>query len=233
MASLFVACAPQQGFANTAEYSVDELMGKADIDLYGEGINLRAAAYDAFVEMEKAAQKDGFKIQMVSSYRDFYHQQRIWERKYIRYTEDDGMQPADAIDKIIEYSTIPGTSRHHWATDIDIVDGNQKVSGDVLVPSKFEGEGPYAPFKKWLDKHSEDFGFYLVYTDNPERKGFKYEPWHYSYAPISKPMLSAYRKLNILKLISEEEFAGCDHFTSNFLKTYIQDNILDINQVLL
>ena len=140
-----------------------------------------------------------FDIKMVSSHRDFYRQQSIWERKYIQYTEVDGMAPISAMEKIIEYSTIPGTSRHHWGTDIDIIDGNAKATGDVLVPEKFEGEGPFAPFKKWLDANSEKFNFYLVYTDYYFRKGFKYEPWHYSYAPLSIPMLQQFRKSNILK----------------------------------
>ncbi|WP_420602529.1 M15 family metallopeptidase [Flagellimonas sp.] len=214
-------------------YSVDELMGKADIELFGKGINLRKEAFEAFEKMKKAAYADGFDIKMVSSFRDFYRQEGIWERKYLRFTEDDGMKPLDAIDKIIEYSTIPGTSRHHWGTDIDIIDGYPKTSGDVLVPEKFEAGGPFADFKVWLDENSERFGYYLVYTDEPKRRGFKYEPWHYSYAPISIPMLTAYRKLNILKLLQKEEFLGCEHFTSGFLRTYIQDNILDINQNLL
>lgn len=215
------------------EYSTDELMGKADIDLFGKGINLRKEAFEAFEKMKKAAYADGFDIKMVSSYRDFYRQEAIWERKFIRFTEDDGMEPLEAIDKIIEYSTIPGTSRHHWGTDIDIIDGYPKVSGDVLVPEKFEAGGPFEDFKIWLDENSEKFGYYLVYTDEPKRRGFKYEPWHYSYAPISIPMLTAYRKLNILKLLQKEEFLGCEHFTAGFLRTYIQDNILDINQALL
>ncbi|MCL6268299.1 M15 family metallopeptidase [Flagellimonas myxillae] len=231
-----MACAfpPLLPIGNIAEeYTFDELIGKADIDLYGEGINLRQAAYEAFVAMKKAANQNGFKIQMVSSFRDFYRQEGIWERKFMRFTEDDGMEPFDAIEKIIEYSTIPGTSRHHWGTDIDIIDGNVKTSGDVLVPEKFEAGGPFEAFKKWLDENSEKFGFYLVYTDEPKRRGFKYEPWHYSYAPISIPMLTAYRKINVIKMLQNEDFLGCEHFTSSFLRTYIQDNILDINQKLL
>ncbi len=214
------------------DYSTAELMGKADIELFGEGINLKEEAYKSFLEMKKAAYSDGFDIKMVSSFRDFYHQERIWERKYISYTED-GMAPLEAIDKIIEYSTIPGTSRHHWGTDIDIIDGFPKVSGDVLVSEKFEAGGPYEGLKLWLDENSTKYGFYLVYTNNPRRRGFKYEPWHYSYAPISIPMLTAYRKLNILKLLQKEEFLGSEHFTAGFVKTYVQDNILDINPVLL
>ena len=214
------------------DYSTAELMGKADVELFGEGINLREEAYESFLEMKKAAYTDGFDIKMVSSYRDYYHQQRIWERKYLNYTEE-GMFPLEAIDKIIEYSTIPGTSRHHWGTDIDIIDGNIKVTGGVLDPDKFEAGGPYEGFKAWLDENSTKYGFYLVYTDNPRRRGFKYEPWHYSYAAISIPMLTEYRKLNILKLMQKENFLGSEHFTTGFIKTYVQDNILDINPVLL
>ena len=215
------------------EYSDLELMGKESIELFGEGINLRKEAHDAFVAMKDAAYQDGFDIKMVSSHRDFYRQQSIWERKYIQYTEVDGMAPIPAMEKIIEYSTIPGTSRHHWGTDIDIIDGNAKATGDVLVPEKFEGEGPFAPFKKWLDANSEKFNFYLVYTDSYFRKGFKYEPWHYSYAPLSIPMLQQFRKSNILRNLSEETFEGAEYFTRTFLKNYIHNNILDINPDLL
>ncbi|TXN36818.1 M15 family metallopeptidase [Flagellimonas hymeniacidonis] len=230
-----IACSlpPVFPFSSNPDYSISELMGKADIELFGEGINLREEAYMAYTKMKKAAYSAGFDIKMVSSYRDFYRQEGIWERKYLRFTEDDNMRPLEAIDKIIEYSTIPGTSRHHWGTDIDIIDGYAKTSGDVLVPEKFEAGGPFEGFKAWLDENSEEFGFYLVYTDDPRRRGFKYEPWHYSYAPISIPMLTAFRKKNILKLLQNEDFVGCEHFTTGFLRTYIQDNILDINQNLL
>ena len=215
------------------EYSVAELMGQADIDLHGKGINLRKEAHDAFLEMKKAAYSAGIDIKIVSSYRDYYRQESIWERKYMRYTEDQNITPLNAIDKIIEYSTIPGTSRHHWGTDIDIIDGYRKTTGDVLVPEKFGKDGPFEDFKKWMDEHSEEYGFYLVYTNDKKRRGFKYEPWHYSYAPLSKPMLEQFRKKNILKLLQQQELLGGENFTTGFIKTYIVNNILDINPKLL
>ncbi|MDF0708141.1 M15 family metallopeptidase [Flagellimonas okinawensis] len=230
-----LACTIPPIFPNIfdAKYSTEELMGKEKIELFGEGINLRREAYESFLAMKKAAYSDGFDIKIVSSYRDFYHQERIWERKYQQYTVEEGMAPLDAIDKIIEYSTIPGTSRHHWGTDIDIIDGFPEASGDVLLTEKFEVGGPYEGLKLWLDKNSAKYGFYLVYTNNPRRRGFEYEPWHYSYASISIPMLTAYRRLNILKLLQQENFMGIEHFTNGFVKTYLQDHILDINPVLL
>ncbi|MDC6384338.1 D-alanyl-D-alanine carboxypeptidase family protein [Flagellimonas taeanensis] len=230
-----LACAlpPFFPFPTNDEYTTEELMGKAKVELFGEGINLRKAAHDSFLEMKKAAYSAGFDIKIVSSFRDFYRQEGIWERKYLSYTEDERLSPLKAIDKIIEYSTIPGTSRHHWGTDIDIIDGYPKASGDVLVPRKFENGGPYEGLKLWLDENSEKFGFYLVYTNDPRRRGFKYEPWHYSYAPISIPMLTAYRRLNVMKLLLQEEFLGIEHFTAGFVRTYVQDHILDINPKLL
>lgn len=220
-------------WAQGAEYDISELMGKADIDLYGEGINLRKEAYDAFLEMKRAAYQDGIDIEIVSSYRSFDRQLAIFERKYLQYTEDEGMAPLEAIDKIIEYSTIPGTSRHHWGTDIDIIDASKKTEGDVLVTSKFEEGGPFADLRVWMEEHAREYGFYLVYTNESKRRGFKYEPWHYSYAPLSVPMLEIFRKKNILQLLVEEDFIGSEFLTTGFIKTYIRDNILDINRVLL
>lgn len=230
-AALAFSILPKMHWQET-EYSIDELMGKANIELFGKDINLRKEAHDAFLEMKKAAYSDGIDLKIVSSYRDFARQEGIFERKYITYT-DEGMEPMAAIEKIIEYSTIPGTSRHHWGTDADIIDGYRKVDGDVLDPEKYGNGGPYEDFKLWMDENSETFGYHLVYTDDTKRRGFKYEPWHYSYAPLSKPMLEAYRNINIISLLETEEFYGAEHFTRAFLRQYIQNNILDINPSLL
>jgi LAS superfamily LD-carboxypeptidase LdcB len=229
---LAITIVPDTLFSQEIRYSMEELMGKADIDLYGEDINLRKEAHDAFVEMRKAALADGIDIKIVSGYRSFDRQAAIFERKYLKYT-DDGMEPLDAIEKIIEYSTIPGTSRHHWGTDVDLIDGNPSVDGDVLVANKFGTDGPFEKFKLWMDENSEKFDYYLVYTNNPKRRGFKYEPWHYSYAPLSRPMLKTFRLKNILKQLKAEDFLGSDDLTTEFVKTYIEDNILDINPELL
>src|SRR5690606_25649885 len=115
-----LACAlpPLFPFPFPQEYSTAVLMGKGGVELFGEGVKLQQEAHQAYLEMKKAACTAGFDIKMVSSFRDFYHQQRIWERKYVNYTDELGMEPMAAIEKIIEYSTIPGTSRHHWGTDI-------------------------------------------------------------------------------------------------------------------
>ncbi|MGB1450119.1 MAG: D-alanyl-D-alanine carboxypeptidase family protein, partial [Marinirhabdus sp.] len=127
-----------------------------------------------------------------------------------------------------------GTSRHHWGTDIDIIDGGVAPRPEnVLRPGLFHGEGPFCKLKTWLDKNAETFGFFEVYTNNANRKGFKYEPWHYSYAPVSKPMLKAYKKLDIKEILTGEKIKGAAHFTEEFIEMYRTEHILGINPNLL
>ncbi len=215
-----------------SEFSKDDLMGKSDLSLYGDGYKLQKKAHEAFLKMKAEALKSGFKIKVVSSYRNYAHQNRIWERKYKKFTQE-GLSPINAIQKIVEYSTIPGTSRHHWGTDLDIVDGNPPQPKGLLLAKNFDSEGPFCKFKEWMDKHANSFGFYLVYTNKADRKGFKYEPWHYSYAPISIPMLKAYQKLDIASELKKVMLLGSDFFTESFINQYIKNNILDINSELL
>ncbi|WP_298549178.1 M15 family metallopeptidase [uncultured Aquimarina sp.] len=215
-----------------SRYTKGDLMGKGNPKLVGEGHKLRKKAHQAFLKMKSAALEQGIKLKVVSSYRDYEHQNRIWERKYERYTAS-GLSPIKAIHKIIEYSTIPGTSRHHWGTDMDIVDGSVKQPKSVLLEKHFHNEGPFTRFKTWMDHNANDFGFYLVYTNKKGRKGFKYEPWHYSYAPSSVPMLKEFKKLDIKSELQKTVLMGSSNFTSEFIQQYMDQNVLDINPKLL
>ncbi|MBQ4822272.1 M15 family metallopeptidase [Aquimarina sp. MMG016] len=215
-----------------SQFSKDDLMGKSDPTLYGHGYKLQKEVYEAFLKMKAEAAKSGIKIKVVSSYRNYAHQNRIWERKYKKFTSE-GLSPIQVIKKIVEYSTIPGTSRHHWGTDLDIVDGNPPQPKGLLLEKNFENNGPFCKFKEWMDKHAESFGFYLVYTDMKDRKGFKYEPWHYSYASLSIPMLKEYQKLDIKTELQKAKLMGSSHFTEDFIQQYIKENIFDINPQLL
>ena len=54
ISSLALTILPTLAYSNEVEYSVLELMGKVDIELFGEGINLRKEAHNAFLEMKKS-----------------------------------------------------------------------------------------------------------------------------------------------------------------------------------
>ena len=209
-------------------YTQDELIGKGTSEFYGEGYQLQKEANDAFLLMKSEAKKSGIDIEIVSSYRSFERQKKIWTRKYKKFTSE-GLNPSEAINKIIEYSTIPGTSRHHWGTDIDIIDGSKEAPKSVLNPNNFTDNNIYSELQIWLEENANKFGFYIVYTNETSRKGFKYEPWHYSYKSLSKPMLKQYLKIDIQKLLKSEKLIGSEYFTDEFIDKYIIQNICGIN----
>ena len=205
-----------------------ELLGKANPEFYNEKIPMIKEAGKAFVNMQKEALKEGIKIEIVSGFRSYNRQKQIWNRKF-RINKMNGLSPQQNLLKIIEYSTLPGTSRHHWGTDIDIIDGNKTVIGDVLLEENFHGDGPYVKLRKWMDINAKRFGFYRAYNNNPKRKGFKYEPWHYSYAPIAIPMLKAYVKLKLKDQIVRKDLEGYKYLNHKFLVKYKKEHILGIS----
>jgi len=212
-------------------YSNDMLLGMSELTLYNDSIPLTLKAGKAFVKMQKAAKKDGILLQIVSGYRSYDRQKSIWNRKF-KTNKANGLSPEENIQKIIEYSTLPGTSRHHWGTEIDLIDGSKKREGDVLVAEKFHGNGPYVRMKEWMDLNAAKYGFYLPYTQNPDRPGFYYEPWHYSYAPLSIPLLKSYVKMDLNKVLITDGLEGSTHLTSKFISTYFKENILGIAEIL-
>jgi LAS superfamily LD-carboxypeptidase LdcB len=219
---------PNYLFSQELKTPYEELIGKGNPELFGQGYELRKEAHLAFLAMKEEAAKSDILLKAVSSYRSYASQKRIWERKFKSYISK-GLSPLNSIDKIIKYSTIPGTSRHHWGTDIDIVDGNFIDTPNLLSEQNFYEGAPFYNLKIWLEEYSEKFGFYLVYNNNPKRKGFKYEPWHFSYKALSMNYLEEYRNLDILKVLQSENFEGSEYFSLEFMNTYIKENIMDIN----
>lgn len=223
---------PKFNFELFNEFSEEELIGKGKPALYGEDFKLREEARLQFNLMRKAAKESGFSIQIISSYRSYAHQNGIWERKYKSY-RGQGLSHEETIEKIIRYSTIPGTSRHHWGTDLDIIDSTHGIPSNPLSETHFNEGGKMHKFKLWLDENSEKFGFYLVYTNEENRKGFAYEPWHFSYRTTALKMLDEYKKLDIKKILQSNKLMGSEYFTDGFIEKYRQENILDINPALL
>jgi len=226
MMASFISCAQP-----SPQFETEQLLGKKEISLAGDGYQLLPQAADAFEQMKAAAKKEGIKIKAVSSFRSYQRQRAIWNRKY-KANAKAGLSPQKNIQKIIQYSTIPGTSRHHWGTEIDIVDGAIPPEGDVLLTRKFHNSGPYEPLRKWLEAHAQDYGFICAYPDDSERPGFSYEPWHYSYAPLSQPLYKAYLKLDLKEALSDLDMEGSNHLDQAFLMAYRESHVKGINPAL-
>ena len=110
--------------AQETQYNEMELLGKVIPEFYNEKIPLIKKAGKAFMNMQKEALKEGIKIEIVSGFRSYNRQKEIWNRKF-KLNKMNGLKPKQNLLKIIEYSTLPGTSRHHWGTDNDVVEANK------------------------------------------------------------------------------------------------------------
>ena len=148
-----------------------------------------------FRSLQAEARHAGFDPKIVSGFRDFDTQLRIWNEKVSgkrplldadsEPLDVHALKPREIIDAILRWSALPGASRHHWGTDVDVIDARALVPGYrvALVPEEFEGSGPFAPLHVWLDQHLSRFGFFRPYRE--DRGGVSPERWHLSYAPIA------------------------------------------------
>lgn len=179
----------------------DQLLGldESHLILVGRGPHrLTAATAAAFNDMQVAAAYEGFNLQAASSWRGFERQLAIWNGKWRgeRPLLDADNQPLDALQlddmerlhAILRWSALPGTSRHHWGTDLDIYDPDSLPVGTrlALEPWEYEAGGWFADLGEWLGDHMADFGFFLPYAKPLDAaQGVAYEPWHISFAPES------------------------------------------------
>ncbi|HNE29022.1 MAG TPA: M15 family metallopeptidase [Saprospiraceae bacterium] len=164
------------------------------------GMMLREEAFAAFERMWKAAQKEGITLKIISSTRTFEQQKGIWEGKWTRFAAETP-DPEKRALRILEYSAMPGVSRHHWGTDIDLNDLNN--------PS-FEGKGAHKKVYDWLAEHAHEYGFCQPYTPltDPHRAGYHEEKWHWSYMRLSQPFLQQY--LNLVNDTMISGFSGAE-----------------------
>jgi LAS superfamily LD-carboxypeptidase LdcB len=160
---------------------------------------LHAAVAEPFLAMREAARHAGFELAPVSSFRDFDRQRAIWNAKYRgerRSLDREGhpvdmsaLAPAERVRTILLWSALPGASRHHWGSDIDVADGRVVATGysPKLEIAEYQRGGPFAPLHDWLDANMRRFGFFRPFTRRG--RGVQPEPWHLSYAPVARPAL--------------------------------------------
>lgn len=170
------------------------------IELDEPRCTLHAAAVAPFLAMRAAAALDGLQLEPASSFRDFSRQCLIWNAKYRgerplldrsgSALDVAGLTPAERVDAILAWSALPGASRHHWGTDLDVYDRAALPEGarPELVPAEYAPDGPSGRLDAWLAAHAHEFGFYRPYMT--DRGGVGFEPWHISYAPVAQHCLA-------------------------------------------
>ena len=133
-------------------------------DMAYNGKKVRIEVLEAFQKLWKEAKKENLKITIVSAYRDYEYQTKLFQG----YVQEKGLKYA------LNCSAKPGHSEHQTGLAIDVMGEN----GDYNL---FEQTKEF----EWMKDHAHEFGFILRYPKGKEKiTGFKYEPWHYRYVGI-------------------------------------------------
>lgn len=165
----------------------DDLGAPVHRDVVGPFRALRADAREA-----------GFELSIHSGFRDFERQLSIWNRKASGELAvlDSEAEPLDIralterelVFAILRWSALPGASRHHWGTDVDVFDEAARPEGyEVdLTPGEVGAGGMFGPLHDWLDgciAAGRAHGFFRPYDQ--DRGGIAPERWHLSHGPVA------------------------------------------------
>lgn len=198
-----------------------ELTGRARshiVDIEVPRCALHYEAVTSFLAMRDAASASGIDLAAASSFRDFDRQVQIWNRKWRgeRPLLDRGGQPIDAaslddsgrVDAILHWSAVPGGSRHHWGSDLDVFDAAAMPVGYQvqLVAAEYASDGVFGRLAQWLESNMGRFGFHRPYAT--EGCGAGVEPWHLSYGPVASRAIEELTLPVLKRAIAASEMLG-------------------------
>lgn len=210
-----------------------ELTGRARthiIDLTDPSCSLHFEVVASFLAMRDAAAVDGIAMSPCSAFRDFDAQLRIWNAKWAGerplydprgvQLERTQLNESQTIEAILSWSAIPGGSRHHWGSDVDVFDAAALPPGYELqlVPSEYARGGLFERLSVWLDANMHRFGFFRPYRT--DRGGVSPEPWHLSYAPVALPALESLSLSMLRHVLEGSAIAGKPHVLARLPEIY-------------
>ena len=181
--------------------SISALFGLSEdhlVDL-DDGIMVHEAIVEPFRALRDRAANEGIDLAVASGFRS-YHRQKIifdekWQGNRSVLSDDDRLldrsefEDSEWLDRILRFSALPGTSRHHWGTDIDVFD-RAALNADqhpALLPSEYHATGVFARLGEWLQEQmarDNAEGFFRPY--DVDTGGVSVEPWHLSFRPTAE-----------------------------------------------
>lgn len=231
--------------AGSAPFDEFTLTGRArtHVQQYGQtpGQPRFAARPDvaaAFLAMRAAAAQDGIDMLPIASWRPFEAQARNWNRKFSgqatlydcagRARDHGALAPADIVRAILNWTGLPGATRRHWGTDIDVFDraAHQPGYRTKLLPDEAGPDGVYARLHAWLDAHAAGFGFFRPYRTR--RRGMCPEPWHLSHAPSAQAALAAIDIDMVARAVCGADLLGRE-LVLDMLPDIFRDHVLDVD----
>ncbi|KAA1160498.1 M15 family metallopeptidase [Pseudoalteromonas distincta] len=215
----------------TKPTSIMCITGQSDAHLTDiQNHRLHSAIISDFLALQSAAKKAGFDLTIASSFRDFERQSIIWNNKFLgirpvynkqqKVVDLTKLNDVDKCIAIMLYSALPGASRHHLGTDLDVFD-KAAVSDDYklqLTPDEYLQGGPFAPLSNWLDTNLVKFGFYRPYQH--DLGGVAPELWHISHIKQSQLLVNKLSEQVLFECIKNSELQGKQAILDNLPAIY-------------
>lgn len=186
---------------------------------------------EAFLAMRAEAMHAGFDLVPFSTFRDYRTQLRIWNSKFSgkkplfdiegNVRDFSKLSPTEIVDCILNWSALPGGSRHQWGTEIDVVDAAAMSPGyePKLLPEEVRPGGVFHPLHCWLDANIGKFGFFRPYKFF--RGGMYPEPWHLSYAPLSMQVVKLVTPELLTRVTEEAQILGKEFVLERIPEIYV------------
>jgi LAS superfamily LD-carboxypeptidase LdcB len=197
--------------------SLDFLIGKTTDELVSfNDFLVHKEMFSDLSRMFYAAKTDGIDFGLMSSYRSYELQKTIWNEKVLgqRAVLDSDSRPVDISTKtneellflIMRWSAIPGGSRHHWGSDMDVFDKAKKPADYQvqLIPREYEEGGYFYESSLWLNEFMDDFNFFRPYSK--DTGGIAPEPWHLSYRPLAEKFLKDFTLKRFTEHLNTADF---------------------------
>lgn len=210
-----------------------ELTGRASTHVVQHadlGAAVHREALEPYLALKAAADNDGIELQIVSGFRDFGAQLRIWNAKYCgerplydeagNIRDHANLDVSQLIAGILCWSALPGASRHHWGTDLDVIDraAMPENYGYRLLPEEYESGGVFHRLNAWLEENIARFGFFRPYAEY--RGGVYPEPWHLSHAAISTAALRLLTQDLVAQTVRASDILGKEQVLAQLPEIY-------------
>lgn len=178
---------------------------------------------ESYWRLKEEASKAGWRLILVSGHRSFGSQRRIWNRHNRQFSKIEKLDQKGRVRAIMSTVSVPGLSRHHWGTELDI---SEETLRGQLVKIKPDTPQKVIDFYQWMEQNAPRFGFCKVYLGN--KGSIMDEPWHWTYFPFARVYEQQFMEIKDFSKVWDIKVDDVDYIMRNF-RSILKKQIRSVN----